>query len=214
MDDGRNGRWLTYSELAAVRGINRASAVKLVQRERWPRSSGNDRQRTVRVLVPEDWLTPAKEFRANTEGNPSLSREDTGMMATLTARAERAEQRADEANKRADVAVALADRTLARLTEVTAQADQAEKRADQAWTLVERWAASEKEARRELVIAQGDLQRVREAADRLQQVEAAQAEAQKRATDAETAAEELRQAEAARRGQGRWHRLRAAWRGE
>ena len=63
MDDTRNGRWLTYSELATIRGINRASAVKLVQRERWPRSSGNDRQRTVRVLVPEDWLAPAKESR-------------------------------------------------------------------------------------------------------------------------------------------------------
>jgi hypothetical protein len=31
MDDTGNGRWLTYSELATIRGINRASAVKLVQ---------------------------------------------------------------------------------------------------------------------------------------------------------------------------------------
>jgi hypothetical protein len=61
MDDTENGRWLTYSQLAAVRGINRESAVKLVQREGWPRSSGNDRACTFRTLVPEDWLAPAKE---------------------------------------------------------------------------------------------------------------------------------------------------------
>jgi hypothetical protein len=44
------GRWLSYSELAEIRGIGRESAVKLVQRERWRRMPGNDR--TVRVLVP------------------------------------------------------------------------------------------------------------------------------------------------------------------
>jgi hypothetical protein len=66
MDDTENGRWLTYSQLAAVRGINRESAVKLVQREGWPRSSGNDRARTIRTLVPEDWLAPAKESPRDT----------------------------------------------------------------------------------------------------------------------------------------------------
>lgn len=126
MDDTGNGRWLTYSELATIRGINRASAVKLVQRERWPRSSGNDRQRTVRVLVPDDWLTPAKEFQPDAAMVPGMSREDTGMLAGLIARAERAEERADEANKRADVAVALADRTLGQLTEANARAERAE----------------------------------------------------------------------------------------
>ena len=40
MDDTGNGRWLTYSELATIRGINRAPAVKLVQRERWQRLPG------------------------------------------------------------------------------------------------------------------------------------------------------------------------------
>ncbi len=93
MDDTGNGRWLTYGELAAIRGINRASAVKLVQRERWPRSSGNDRSRVVRVLVPEDWLTLAKETPPDTASVLGMSREDTGIMAALTARAERAEER-------------------------------------------------------------------------------------------------------------------------
>src|ERR1700754_1472237 len=130
MDDTGNGRWLTYSELAAIRGINRASAVKLVQRERWPRSSGNDRQRTVRVLVPDDWLAPAKETPPDTAILPSASREDTGMIAALMARAERAEERTDEANKRADVAAALADRTLTQLAEVEQRMEAERSRAD------------------------------------------------------------------------------------
>jgi hypothetical protein len=80
MDDTGNGRWLTYSELATIRGINRASAVKLVQRERWPRSTGNDRSRVAKVLVPEEWLTRAKESPADTGDTPGISREDTGII--------------------------------------------------------------------------------------------------------------------------------------
>jgi hypothetical protein len=108
MDDTQDGRWLTYAELAAIRGINRASAVKLVQRERWQRSSGNDRARTVRVLVPPDWLQLAKERPPDTGDVPTMSGEYTRMLAA-------ANVRADEANKRADAALAVADRTLAQL---------------------------------------------------------------------------------------------------
>jgi hypothetical protein len=117
--DRQDGRWLTYAELAAIRGIGRASAVKLVQRERWPRSSGNDRARTVRVLVPPDWLAPAKERPASSDA-PAMSGEYPGMMAgalaaledavaglrgqldVANARAERAEARADALRDRAD----------------------------------------------------------------------------------------------------------------
>jgi hypothetical protein len=130
MDDTGNGRWLTYSELATIRGINRASAVKLVQRERWRRSSGNDRSRIIRVLVPYEWLTPAKETPPDTASVPGMSREDTGMLAALMARAERAEERADEAHKRADVATALADRALAQLADATTEAGKLRGRLD------------------------------------------------------------------------------------
>ena len=58
-DDIGEGRWLTYTELAEIRGIGRESAVKLVQREGWRKASGNSPDRTVRVLVPMDWLKPA-----------------------------------------------------------------------------------------------------------------------------------------------------------
>jgi hypothetical protein len=53
------GRWLTYDELGRIRGIGRESAVKLVQRKRWRRIPGNDG--VARILVPLDWLIPAKE---------------------------------------------------------------------------------------------------------------------------------------------------------
>jgi hypothetical protein len=46
--DGAGG--MTYTELAAVRGISALSAERLVRRRRWPRQAGNDG--VVRVLVP------------------------------------------------------------------------------------------------------------------------------------------------------------------
>lgn len=61
------GRWLTYGELAEIRRTKRASAVKLAMRERWPRQSGNDRGRTVRVLVPPEWLVSTRDTTPDTE---------------------------------------------------------------------------------------------------------------------------------------------------
>ena len=43
-------RRLTYAELAAVRGISKASAERLVRRKHWSRQRGNDG--VVRVIVP------------------------------------------------------------------------------------------------------------------------------------------------------------------
>ena len=54
-EGSREGRWLTYAEIGRIRAIGRASAVKLVQRERWKRVRGNDG--TARVLVPPEWLS-------------------------------------------------------------------------------------------------------------------------------------------------------------
>jgi hypothetical protein len=239
MDDTRNGRWLTYSELATIRGINRASAVKLVQRERWPRSSGNDRQRTVRVLVPEDWLAPAKESPPDTANSLGMSGEYTGILAALTFRAERAEERADEANKRADIAIILADRTLAQLAEASTRANEAEKaligerhRADQAETELEAARIAQAEAEADAADLRSSVTRAELAAgvsqERLTQVEAEASELRRRLEAAESAvgsaehnmasaalvAEELAKQAAERKEQGRWARLRAAWRGE
>jgi hypothetical protein len=116
------GRWLTYSELAEIRSIGRPSAVKLAHRERWRRIPGNDRDRTVRVLVPPEWLQPSKAgpFReAIPEASPDAIPE-------LARQLEAANARADDANNRADAALTLADRTLAQRADADARADRAE----------------------------------------------------------------------------------------
>jgi len=177
------GRWLSYTELAEIRGIGRPSAVKLAQRERWRRIPGNDRDRTVRVLVPSEWLQPSKATlirEAAPDGIPDAVPEFTRQLDAANARA-------DEANKRADATLALADRLGAQLADAAARAERAEQRVEE--VLAGQLLMAETYAR-ELVVAQHDAKAARQAAD------------------------ELRQAEAARQGQGRWARLRAAWRGE
>jgi hypothetical protein len=52
-DKGVDGRWLTYSELAAIRCIDRHSAVKLVTRHRWRRQKDN--RGILRIFVPLEW---------------------------------------------------------------------------------------------------------------------------------------------------------------
>ena len=105
----------------------------------------------------------------------------------FTRQLDAANARADEANKRADATLALADRLGAQLADAAARAERAEQRVEE--VLAGQLLMAETYAR-ELVVAQHDAKAARQAAD------------------------ELRQAEAARKGQGRWARLRAAWRGE
>ena len=54
--DQDDGRWLTYPELAAARGIDKPSAIRLATRKKWRRQ--RDNRRVVRVLVPPEWLAP------------------------------------------------------------------------------------------------------------------------------------------------------------
>ena len=74
-EEFRDGRWLSYDELGKIRGIGRPSAVKLAQREKWPRRLGNDR--TARVLVPLEWLKLAKPLP---EGFPEVRRQIPGRL--------------------------------------------------------------------------------------------------------------------------------------
>jgi hypothetical protein len=56
MDQDDGGRWLTYPELSAVRGIDKPSAIRLATRKKWRRQ--RDNHRVVRVLVPPEWMSP------------------------------------------------------------------------------------------------------------------------------------------------------------
>jgi methyl-accepting chemotaxis protein len=109
---------MTYEELAKLRGITKASAERLVFRNRWRRQRGNDR--TVRVLVPLDSLSgdtspdvsaptsPDASGDMSPDANRVLTALEDAVSAlrdqldTTNARAERAEADRAEEHRRAE----------------------------------------------------------------------------------------------------------------
>jgi hypothetical protein len=213
MDQPRNGadsqpddepaRWMTFAELAAVRGISKDSAITLVRRHRWRRQ--RDNQGHVIALVPLTWTEKENESRAD---NPPLSQPDgrpdttaaevlTGAVAALEGSVSALRERAQAAERRAETAERRAD------------AVEAERR--EAITLVEQTIAMLSEERGRAERVEAAIAAERQRSDSLRErLEAAEAEAR----EAQQTAEELRRADEARKGSGRWARLRAAWRGE
>jgi chromosome segregation ATPase len=118
-----DGRWMTYDELAKLRGIARPSAERLVQRNRWRRQRGNDR--TVRILVPMDSLSD--DMSDDVSGDVSA---DTGLVASTFETALAAIEAAHA-------------RELATLKEQVAGAEQAQARAQ---AMVEQFAGAVRDA--------------------------------------------------------------------
>ena len=215
MDSEPGGRWISYAELAEIRGTDKTSALKLALRKKWPRRKDN--HGTMHVCVPPEWLgawgnrrppdnTP-NDMPSSVPNGVDISRS----ISTLEMALASADKRADQAEKRADRA--------------EIRAEQAEARADQAQQAIEmeRNRADRAEAGREA--AQIRVDRAEQAADalrdrldatqaELQQAHAATDQARAQAHEAQDAAAVLRRAETARQGRGRWARLRAAWRGQ
>src|SRR3954454_22204038 len=106
--DGPDGRWMTYEELAADRGISEASAKRLVRRHKtWRRQAGN--RGIVRVFVPPDVLEPREIVRKDVLADdladiPKVMMILETAIASLTARAEHAERIADQERQRAEAA--------------------------------------------------------------------------------------------------------------
>jgi chromosome segregation ATPase len=123
---------------------------------------------------------------------------------------DQANRQTHEANKRVDVAVALADRTLAQLAEMTVRVDRAEQSIE-----TERGRADRAEARADRTehALSGERNRADQAEIALDRLESDLETAKTTSVEAQEDAAELRQAEAIRKGQGRWARLVAAWRG-
>ena len=216
-EDLGEGQWMTYSELARIRGIGRESAVKLVQREKWRKLAGNDRDRTVRVLVPLEWLKPARNELQGTfpeaigDAVPGVTSEVSPQISAL--------QIAVEALKGENSALreqVERERSHADQAEVRASCAEADRRAADA-------------ERGQLVVMADGLRAERDRADLAlaaernradvlrEKVETLQGEfeaARIGRVEAEADAAELRQAETVRKGRGRWTRLKAAWRGE
>jgi hypothetical protein len=121
MDDstataGNDGRWMTYAELADLRGISRKAAARLTLRHGWRRQPGNDG--TTRVHVPDAMA------RRQT---PRADRPLSGLSNPRADALADANRRADEANARADAALALAEQTMVQLADAGARADRFER---------------------------------------------------------------------------------------
>jgi hypothetical protein len=210
--------WLTYAQAGERFGITAEAARQIALRRKWPRRKPNDDPYgRVQVLVPEDADTHPRTVQRPSELayerplNTRPSRElDTLREAvdTLREQLERAENRADGAEKRVEAAEA---RERQGREAADARADAAERGRDaeraRADALADRVHVVQVELAK--AEAEGDALTI-ETAELTAQVKAAKAEAR----EAQDRAEELRQAEATRRGRGRLARLRAAWQGE
>jgi hypothetical protein len=202
-DASGDGRWLTYGELARIRGISKASAERMVFRNGWRRQKDN--QRIVRALVPLNRLTGDASGEPSGDGSGGASPDASGDMSGVKAAFETALAAVQEAHAMA--AATLRERAAAaeRLAEVERErADAAERKTGE----VEEALAFERvrvESLQRDVAAH--LSMAAEASHGFEAV-------CQRAQEAERAAEQLRRAEAERKGQGRWARLKAAWKGE
>jgi hypothetical protein len=65
------GRWMTYDEVAAVRGTTRRAAVMLVRRHKWRRQKDNEGH--TRALVPATWAEMA-EAKSSDNGSGHSNR--------------------------------------------------------------------------------------------------------------------------------------------
>jgi hypothetical protein len=207
-DAGTTGRWMTYDELAEMRGIKRIGAVRLVQRYKWRRQAGNDGR--ARVLVPHDALAPVRGTDAGSSAPMHVTPTSAGNGSGT-----------DAGTMLAGALAALEDA----VTGLRGQLDVANARAERAEAAIADAASDVRELRSHATALQVELAERQAALDRTQaevrKTEAeieqlrAEAEAAKIAqAEAEADTAELRQADDARKARGLLARLRAAVRGE
>ena len=206
--DDAASRWISLAELAKLRGISRASASKLVGRNRWRRQTDN--QGHVLILVPSDALMPPA---GRAQDSPRDSRADASngqaadvdvVQALLDALGEAHARETAVLRERAEAAERRAERAEQATAEERARAVRLSETLDTTRTVL---ATTERQA-----------EQLRQTLDMTQAVLAA---AEKRAQEAEDAtavlrgvSTSLRQAEASRKTRGLLARLRDAWRAE
>jgi hypothetical protein len=174
---------MSFAELAQARGISKLSAAALVRRHHWRRMKDNHGR--VLALVPHDGPELRRSERNQADDQPAQSdRQPDDRTDLAEQRADRADQRADEAHRRADVALVLADRALAQLADAEGEA---------------------RDLRAELDAAKADFRELRTHAAALQVQLAGQTEVLQRL-------QALEAAEAERKARGLLARLRAALR--
>ena len=183
-----DGRWLTYDQLAALRHIDKPSAVKLATRNRWQRRKGNTGQ--MQVCVPMHWFERAQDRQDRYAHKSTDIDAESGLMAALEDAVAGLRGQLDVANARVDAESARADRSDAALTGERVRADALRERLDEMQRDLKASEAIAIELRADLDAARAQGQATQEVAD-----------AQARLI-------------AARRSRGLLARLRAAVRGE
>ena len=124
LQDEVDGVWLTYAELAKVRGIDRASAAKLVLRRKWRRQKDN--QGILRILVPAEWADPSQDKSADdtVDSPPDMSQTINALEQAVAAAFEREKQlRTERDVERARAEVAEREREEARIRAAAAEAE-------------------------------------------------------------------------------------------
>lgn len=130
MADTGDTQWMSYDELASIRGITRDAAKRLSFRRKWGRTRGNDN--TSRIAVPTAELkaptrrpgddavtTPASvPVSSSLPTDVVLADALRSQVADLVTRLNRAERRLEDAE-----AAALAERSAAQMERTTAQAE-------------------------------------------------------------------------------------------
>ena len=211
-DDQAGIRWLSYSQIAALRGISRTSAERMVRRAKWRRQVDN--QGVTRAAVPLAYAEPERATLPDSQAeNPPDNR---ALQATIAALRE-----AKTSLQAAfDAALSAKDGEIATLrgtaTAERSRADRAEAAAAELRLRLDDLGAKLADAQAELAAAQDQAvaatHRAVAAVEAEQAVRQAAAELRMALTEAEADAAELRQVEVVRKGRGRLARLLAAWR--
>jgi hypothetical protein len=227
---------MTKAELAAARGISIESVERLMRRHRWRRQPGNDNR--VRVLVPSDWMTPSDTDPPHRPpplpiggppAHPPPVRPDADAVETVLAALREAHAaelaRVTERVTRTETEIehqrAQLVRFEFRLETETARADAEKARADEAEQVKEAARKRAHELANRMMRLEAEAEEGRETKERLTGLDRLLADAEHRLTESDTARrttqdrlDAMNRADTARRGKGRWARLRAAWRGE
>jgi hypothetical protein len=131
-DRNADGSWMTYREIAAARRVKLSAAVRLVQRHKWRKHTGNDG--TARILVPTEWVKPSDRVTPDVGHDVVPDTEDdvaddvtpdrhmlAGALAALEDAISALREQLEQANERADRAETRADDLRAQINTLNAE---------------------------------------------------------------------------------------------
>lgn len=157
-DDLPDGRWLSYAELAKLRGIDRASAFKLALRHKWRRQKNNQGQ--VTVFVPSDFTDREDESQDNgydashhvaafETALVAIREAHAGEVAALRSQLQSVTAERDRSQDASHQAEARADELMGRLDQAAAEAIDQRIAAETARVALEQARSEARQARKE-----------------------------------------------------------------